>query len=234
LSTSRAPSKLSLTVRFGARAALCLLRRSAYERASNLGVVKSLHRNLRWATDGAILTEDTVMEHEAKVPLKQRVIEEFKIFSIITLYLWVFLGSFTLYRRLIVDETGAAYLHYGIALIEALVIAKVILIGKMFGLGRRFDNKPLIVPVLYKTILFGILVLLFAIAEHLVEGWFHKQGLLAGLREIMDTGIYEIGARVLMLVVAFIPFFAFAEIGRVVGLHRLGTMFFLKGEPSAT
>jgi len=194
---------------------------------------KSSHDNAHRVTDGAVLTEDMDMEHDAKVPLKQRVLEEAKLYSIIAVYLWVFLGSFTLYRRLIIDETGAAYLHYGIALIEALVVAKVILIGKMFGLGRRFENEPLIVPVLYKTIVFGIFVLLFSVIERLVEGWFHKQGLLGGLRDIRDIGSYELGARVLMLIVAFIPFFAFAELGRVLGIDRLGTMFFSKRERSA-
>ena len=170
------------------------------------------------------------MEPEAKASLKERAREEFRLFWIITLYLWVFLASFTIYRRLIIAETGAAYLHYGIALIEALVIAKVILIGKMFGFSRRFEDKPLIVPVLYKTILFGILVLLFGVVEHLIEGWFHKQGFLGGLREIGDIGAYEIGARVLTLVVAFVPFFAFAELGRVLGAQKLGAMFFSKRE----
>src|SRR5215471_10701585 len=112
------------------------------------------------------------MEQEAKASLKERAIEEFRLFWIVALYLWVFLGSFTIYRRLIVAETGVVYLHYGIALIEALIIAKVILIGKMFGFSRRFEDQPLIVPVLYKSILFGMLVLLFGIVEHLVEGWF--------------------------------------------------------------
>jgi hypothetical protein len=172
--------------------------------------------------------EEVDMEPEAKASLKERAREELRLFWIITLYLWVFLASFTIYRRLIVAEIGATYLHYGIALIEALVIAKVILIGKMFGFSRRFEDKPLIVPVLYKTILFGILVLLFGVIEHLIEGWFHKQGFLGGLREIGDIGADEIGARVLMLVVAFIPFFAFSEIGRVLGLKRLAAMFFSK------
>ena len=93
------------------------------------------------------------MEPGAKTNLKQRAIEELKLFWIIAFYLWVFLGSFTVYRRLIIAETGVAYLHYGIALIEALVIAKVILIGKMFGFSRRFEDQPLIIPVLYKSIL---------------------------------------------------------------------------------
>jgi hypothetical protein len=168
------------------------------------------------------------MDANVKAGLKERAIEEFRLFWIIALYLWVFLGSFTIYRRLIVAETGAAYLHYGIALVEALIIAKVILIGKMFGFSRRYEDKPLIVPVLYKSILFGVLVLLFGIVEHLVEGWFHKQGLAGGLREIGDLGAYELGARVLMLVLAFVPFFAFAEISRVLGAQKLAAMFFSK------
>jgi len=168
------------------------------------------------------------MERDAKANLKERAIEELKLFWIITLYLWVFLGSFTVYRRLIIAETGATYLHYGIALIEALVIAKVILIGKMFGFSRRFEDMPLIVPVLYKSVLFGMLVLLFGVIEHLVEGWFHKQGLVGGFRDIDELGAYELGARVLMLVAAFVPFFAFAEIGRVLGAQKLAAMFFSK------
>jgi hypothetical protein len=191
---------------------------------------KSVRDNAYRATDRAVLAGNVDMEHEAKVRLKQRVIEEFKLFWIIALYLWVFLGSFTVYRRLIIDETGAAYLHYGIALIEALVVAKVILIGKMLGLGHRFEDKPLIVPVLYKTILFSILVLLFGVIERLIEGWFNKQGFLGGLREIGDVGTYELAARVLILIVAFVPFFAFAEIGRVLGADWLGAMFFSTGE----
>src|SRR5215831_6302173 len=156
--------------------------------------------------------------------LKERAVEEFRVFGMTALYLWVFLGSFTVYRRLVLAETGVTYLHYGIALIEALIIAKVVLIGKMFGFTRRFEDKPLIVPVLYKSILFVILVLLFGIVEHLIEGWFREQGLVAGLREIGDLGAYELGARVLMLIVAFVPFFAFWEVGRVLGPGKLAAL----------
>ena len=119
-------------------------------------------------------------------------------------------------------------------MIEALVIAKVILIGGMFGFTRRFDNKPLIVPVLYKSILFAILVLLFGVVEHLVEGWFHKAGPGGRSSRNRQLGGYELGARVLMLFVAFVPFFAFGEIGRVLGPQKLAAMFFGKREAVQT
>lgn len=165
------------------------------------------------------------MERVGSAGLKARAVEELKTYWVIVFYLWLFLGSFTIYRRLIVAETGATYLHYGIALIEALIIAKVILIGRLFGFTRRFEDKPLIVPVLYKSILFGVLVLLFGVVERLVEGWFHKQDIAAILQSIVSIGGHEICARMLILVVAFVPFFAFWEMGRVFGMRKLVTMF---------
>lgn len=127
--------------------------------------------------------------------LKERALEELKAYWFITLYLWLFLGCFTVYRRLILAESGVAYLNYGVALIEALVIAKVVLIGCIFGFTRRFDDAPLAVPVLHKSIVFALLVMLFGVVEHLVVGWFHKQGPFGSLHEIAETGAYEIGAR---------------------------------------
>ena len=169
------------------------------------------------------------MEPDAKASgLKERAIEELKLFWIIAFYLWVFIGSFSIYRALIMAETGVVYLHFGFALVEALVIAKVILIGRMFGVSRRFEDRPLIVPALYKSMLFFVLVMLFGVVEHIVEGWFHQQGLLGGLHDIGELGAKEIGARALILASALVPFFAFWEIGRVLGAQRLASLFFSK------
>lgn len=166
------------------------------------------------------------MNTEAKPTLKQHLVEEIKAFWVIALYLWLFLGMFVIYRRLVAAEVGAPYLHAGFAFVQALIIAKVVLVGRMLRFTRRFDDRPLIVPVLYKSVLFGILVVLFGIVEHVVEGWFHHEGLLGGLRTFAEVGAYELAARVLMLVVAFVPFFAFGELGRVLGFGRLAAMFF--------
>lgn len=168
------------------------------------------------------------MEGEAPkhVGLKEKAIEELKVYWIIALYLAVFLGAFTIYRRLVLAEFGVAYLHYGFALIQALIIAKVILVARIFGLGRRFEDGPLILSVLYKSILFGVVVLLFSVLERVVEAMFHKSGFTSVVHGIADLGLYEIFARVLTLIVAFIPFFAFWEIGRVLGFRNLAALFF--------
>lgn len=168
--------------------------------------------------------------------LKERALEELKVFWVIALYLWLFLGCFAIYRHLVLAETGITYVHFGVALVEALVIAKVVLIGRMFSFTRRFEDGPLVLPVLYKSALFALLVMLFSVLEHLVEGWFQHKGPFGGLREIATVGADEIGARVLTLTVAFVPFFAFWELGRVLGMSRLAAMFFVtaRSRPAAS
>lgn len=165
--------------------------------------------------------------------LKVRAKEELRSFLILTLYLWVLFGSFIVYRRLVTAEASISYLHYGIALIEALIVAKVILIANLFGFTRRFEDRRLIVPVLYKTILFGVLVILFGVVEHLIEGWFRGEGLFGGLRALKQTGADELEARVLVLMVALVPLIAFSEISRALGPGKLSAMFFSKGDRSA-
>lgn len=158
--------------------------------------------------------------------VKEKLAEEFKLYWIITLYLAVLFGLLMIYRRLLLAEAGVTYLGYGFALIEALVIAKVILIGDALGLSRRFADRALVIPVLYRTLLFGLFVMLFGAVEHVVEGLFHKKTAGDILQGIADIGLYEILARVLMLIVAFVPFFAFWELARVLGPHKLSALFF--------
>ena len=166
--------------------------------------------------------------------LKEKAIEELKVFWIITVYLAVFLGAFTSYRRLILAEFGVAYLHYGVALIEALIIAKVILIGQAFGLGKWAEGRPLIVSVIYKSLLFGVFVFLFGILEHVVDGLLHKKDWTSILHGLTDIGLYELLARMIMLIIAFVPFFAFWEIARVLGPRKLTALFFSKQAATAS
>lgn len=162
-----------------------------------------------------------------KKSLKERALEEFKLYWIISLYLALFLGAFTVYRRLVLEESGIAYLHYGFAIVEALIIAKVILVGEAIGLGKRFERGPLIWSVLYKSVVFGVFVLLFGILERVVEAWIHKTGWAGVERGLTELGLYELLARVVMLMIALVPFFAVREIGRALGRKKLSELFFL-------
>jgi hypothetical protein len=165
--------------------------------------------------------------------LKERALEELKEFWITALYLFVFLGSFTLYRRMVLAEFGITYLNYGVALIEALIIAKVVLIGRALGLDKLADRGgPLILVVIFKSVVFSILVFLFGILEKIAEGLYHKKDWDSILQELLSVSEHELLARMIMLFVSFIPFFAFWEIGNILGRRKLIEMFFSRSRPS--
>jgi hypothetical protein len=70
------------------------------------------------------------------------------------------------------------------------------------------------VPTLYKVILFGVFALAFDIVEHVTRGLIHGETLWASLWDVVSIGRNEFLARVLVVVAAFIPFFAFTEFAR--------------------
>jgi hypothetical protein len=166
---------------------------------------------------------------EKKTAMKTRLLEETKTMLFLFVYLSLLLGAFTTYRRLVLAEYGIGYFQYGYNLIEALVLAKVIVLGRLLRLGERFSNRPLIVPTLYKTLWFSGLVFGFSVLEHLVVGWLHGKATGVILNEILDEGVWEILARTLVKVLALFPLLAVWEIGRVLGEGRLFELFFTKG-----
>jgi hypothetical protein len=143
-------------------------------------------------------------------------------------YLAFVFFAFTSYRRLIMAEYHVSYLHYGIAVIEAAVLAKIILLGEAARIGRRYENKPLIVPTLHKTMVFAIWVIGFKVLEDMIRGLIQGKGLAGGFNDLISKGGYEILANALVVIAAFVPFFAIKEVGRILGRDKLRAMFFRK------
>src|SRR5215831_9265095 len=110
--------------------------------------------------------------HQTQAGWKQKFVAELIDYWIVVVYLACFFGVFTWQRRFILTEYQISYEHYWVSALEALVLAKVILIGDMVRLGRRFDEKPLLVPTLYKAVVFSLWVVVFSVLEHTIEGLF--------------------------------------------------------------
>src|SRR5258708_5673757 len=120
-------------------------------------------------------------ENKKRAGIKQKVVHELIDYWVTFLYLAFFFGAFAWYRRLILAQYGISYLHYGIAVIEALVLAKVVLIGDALHLGRRHEEKPLIIPTLYKALIFCLFVEVFTVLEHVIEGLISGAGAAGGI-----------------------------------------------------
>jgi hypothetical protein len=163
---------------------------------------------------------------ETRASWKQKAAREMTAYLGNVLYLFLFLGMFAMYRRLILAQYEISYLRYGISLLEALVLAKVIMIGEVLHLARGLESRPLIVPTLYKAIVFCILVGAFALVEHEVIGLLRGRSLAESFQQITSRLIYEWIAECLVAFLAFIPFFGLRELGRVLGKGKIQELFF--------
>jgi hypothetical protein len=160
--------------------------------------------------------------------IKQKLARELWRFLIYFSFLAVFFCSLTTYKRLILGEYSIDYLHYGYGLIYALILSKVIMLGESLGLGKTFENKPLIITVLYKTVVFSLFVFIFSVIEHFLTGFFRGRGFAEVYQEFMDKSLDEILAKILVVFCVFVLFFAFLEIAYLIGEDKLLKLFFSK------
>jgi hypothetical protein len=163
--------------------------------------------------------------HSEKAGKNEKIVHELRELGAIFLYLALYFMVLRTYTHLILLERQISYVAYGLTLLKALVLAKVILLGETFGMGQRFHNRPLIIPTLYNTVVFSILALAFEIVEHLILGQFHGKSVSEVLTEIMEKGWPHMAGMTLVIFVSFLPFFAFRALERAIGEGRLKEVF---------
>ena len=186
-------------------------------------------RFVLWDAWGVRLAErGTVMNDTPRGPgkWKQMIIHEMIEYGINFAYLAFFLIAFVWYRRLVLAAYHIEYTNYWFPVIEAAVLAKVIMVGDILRLGRRLEERSLILPTLYRTLVFTVWVGVFFLLEATVRGLLRGGGLIAGYADIASKGPYEILSWCVVVFVVFIPFFGFKELGRVLGEEKLRALFF--------
>jgi hypothetical protein len=114
---------------------------------------------------------------------------------------------------------------YGLALFNALVLAKVMLTFENLNLATRFRKRAPIFPILYKSLLFAIIFICFNAAEKIVTGVWKGKTIAESIPKIGSGSPAEIVTAALIIAVALIPFFAFRELSRVLGRGVLEALF---------
>ena len=170
------------------------------------------------------------MKSLMKTDWKRKLFLEMTAYWINVAYLTILFAVFTSYRRLILANYDIAYSNWGISFVKALFLAKVVMIGSAFHFGRRLEKKPLIFLTLFRSALFTVWVLIFAVVESSVRGFIHGKGLAGALDHLLSEGAHAFYAKCLVVFVAFIPFFAFKELSRVFGKGIIWNLFFRKGQ----
>jgi hypothetical protein len=160
----------------------------------------------------------------------QRAKKEFKDYLIISLYLAFFFCALVTYTILLLRDRGGSSMNYGFAILNALIIGKVICIGEMVNVGKHAETRPLYQSVVIKAILFSLLVFAFHFAEEFIKRLFRGEPFGTVLRQINPE---ELIGRAILVFCTFIPLFAFIELRRVLGEEEFYALFLKRGGASA-
>jgi hypothetical protein len=167
---------------------------------------------------------DTV--NEVKRTLKHRIVHEVREYLVISLYLSVVFSLFVLYKWVILAEDHIDFALHGLALFNALALAKVMLVAQELHLGDQFRDAPLIYPTLLKSFVFTIVLACFKILEDGAMGILHGKSFHESAVLIAGASWKEDLILASLFFVMLIPFFGFTELRRVFGEDRLVGAFF--------
>ena len=150
--------------------------------------------------------------------LKRKVTQEFWQLGSLTTYLGVFFCVLDTYGMLLMNKFHIAYFAYGTSLLNAVLVAKAILIGEAINLGERFEQKPVLYSAIAKATMFAWLVFVLHLLEETVKNLFVGKTVAAAFEDIR---LDDLLMRTIVIVCAFVPLFIFREMRRVIGRDAL-------------
>jgi hypothetical protein len=167
------------------------------------------------------------MSNQKKLSWKERILQELKKLSINVIYLWLLLSLFIFHREVILAQY---HIHYswklGFAFVNALILAKFMLIADDLHAGDRFKNQPLAYSVLYRSAVFSLILMVCHILEEALVRVWHGMTLAQSVSEINGPTLKEIFSLGLIIFVVLIPFFATRELNQVLGEGELPSLLF--------
>jgi len=114
---------------------------------------------------------------------------------------------------LLLGKSHISYFTYGTALINALIITKVILIGDALQARQGYEGKALLYSAAWKAFVFGWLVFGFHVLEEMIKHWIHGKDAAGAFHEIL---LDDLLSRTVVIICTFIPLFVFRELRRVI------------------
>lgn len=158
--------------------------------------------------------------------LTGKLISEVRQFVIMFLYLWILFGLFLLNQVVTLDQHGMSIVLNGFALLNALVLAKVMMVVEYFDFSRWLSGRPLIYPVVFESLLLALLFIVFHVVERMVMGFLGGESLRASVPLIGGGGFIGLVSVACILLFSLIPFFAFKHLSRVLGAKYVASLFF--------
>ncbi len=121
--------------------------------------------------------------------------------------------------QLILDDYGAQLAGFLVATTTALVVGKAVLLAKLLPFFGRFDNAPLVQPIVFKTFVYWAVVFVARFLEKLIEYLFHG-GRIGGIPDYVTEHFtwHRFGAIQIWIFVLFLIYVTADELNTLFGM----------------
>ncbi len=158
---------------------------------------------------------------------------ELKALVLAWVYFAVWFGFLIALKKLALEEYHIAFKGLSIALVSALILAKVILLMEPIPLGGWVEKRSAWVDVVLRTVLYTAGVVVVMVLEKGLEGRHEYGGFAASVRaQAHEASAQHIAINSLCVIVALLVYNAFSVVQKNLGARALAG-FFLRPLPKA-
>ena len=163
--------------------------------------------------------------------LRRTVQHEFRLLLPPTIYFFLGFNLILFTKRMILAEHLIEFSGFFLATTAALIVGKTVLVADKLPFLRRFDYAPLAQPILFKTIVYTLLVFVARLLEAFVHYVVHG-GAVGGGGFIEHTlgefSWHRFYATQLWIFVLFLVYVTANEVGNLLGDGELPKIFFTR------
>ena len=157
---------------------------------------------------------------------RQKLKDEIKAVALVTCYFAVWLGVLMLLKKLVLAEYRIEFRGLSLALIGALVLAKVVLVLEHVPMGGWIRTRPVLIDVVMRTAMYSIGVAVVLVLEKGFEGRHEHGGFGPALRFLFqEADVYHVWANTLCLSGALLVYNALSVVQRHLGKGSLMRIF---------
>src|SRR6478609_12057710 len=130
-------------------------------------------------------------------------------------------------KRLILEEQGVEFSGFFTAIVAALLVGKAVLVTDNLPFMRRFDGAPMIQPILFKSAIYWVCVLIARLAEEVVH-FVAAGGAIAAFGDhfVNHFSLPRFLSIQLWLMVLFLAYVTIHELNELFGDGELYRLFF--------
>lgn len=158
--------------------------------------------------------------------IKQRLKHEIAAMAWLTLYFGCWLGALVLLKYLVLAEYSIAFHGLSVALVGALVLAKVVLLLEYIPLGPWVMARPAWVDVVFRTALYALGLLVVLLLEKAFESRHDYGSVSASLLAVLQhTDVKHVWLNTICLSAALLSYNMLSVVHKRLGKGALLQMF---------